>query len=111
MIKSAMKGTKSFSHFSFSSAHPGTVYVRKSWDVTDEKKIKLLRRSLSSLVTRHGDHHHQVSNALVPEGLSAKRQGYLYEKIWEFVPREAQDLVCPLPWRGYPCQMIRTMNY
>lgn len=42
VIKSAMKGINSFSHFRFSFAHPGTVFVRKSCNVTNKKKIKLL---------------------------------------------------------------------
>ena len=91
VIKSVMKGIKFFSHFRFSSAHPGTVYARKSCDVTDEKKIKLL----SDMSWRPSPS--DLPNALVPEGLSLKRQWYLYEKIQEFVPCEAQDLVCPLP--------------
>ena len=39
----------------------------------------------------------ELPNVIVPAGLSAERQWYLYEKIGEFVPEEAQDLVCPKP--------------
>ena len=96
VIKSALKGIKSYSHFRFTSTHPGTVFVRKSCEtmekgLTTEKKIKLLHdmswRPLPS----------DLPLVVTPEGLSSQRQWYLYNKIREFVPIEAQDLVCPLP--------------
>ena len=91
VIKAAMKGIKSFSHFRFTSAQPGTVHVRKSSDATAERKIKLLRDM--SWQPSPSDLPHVVT----PDGLPLTRQWYLYTKIREFVPHEAQDLVCPLP--------------
>ena len=43
---------------------------------------------------------------VTPEGLSSQRQWYLYNKIREFVPIEAQDLVCPLPRKRPPMMMM-----
>lgn len=93
VIKSALKGIKSFSHFRFSSKEPGTVYIRKSCETTNnnEKKIKLLKdmswRPSSS----------DLPQIVTPEGLSLTRQWYLYDKIREFVPYDKQDAVCPMP--------------
>ena len=95
VVKSALKGIKSYSHFRFTSKEPGTVYIRKSCDInnTTEKKIKLLKemswRPSSS----------DLPDTVTPDGLSLTRQWYLHDKIREFVPHDMQDLVCPLPWK------------
>ena len=99
VIKSALKGIKSYSHFRFTSSQPGTLYVRKSCNIDDsntERKINLLKdlswRPPSS----------DLPNTISPEGLSLTRQWYLYEKIREFCPPEVQDLVCPMPRKRPP---------
>ncbi|XP_035516337.1 uncharacterized protein LOC118327178 [Morone saxatilis] len=38
-----------------------------------------------------------LPDQLLPKGLDAKRQQYLYNEIREFVTKDKQDLVCPLP--------------
>ena len=92
VIKSALKGIKSYSHFSFSSKEPGTVYVRQSCDVSSgERKINLLKdMSWRPSAT-------DLPDEIIPEGLLFSRQWYLHDKIREFVLAELQDLVCPLP--------------
>lgn len=93
VIKSSLKGIKSFSHFRFTSRTPGSVYVRNTCETGNnaERKIKLIK-----------DKSWQPSSSdlpciATPEGLSLRRQWYLYDKIREFCPLEVQDLVCPMP--------------
>ena len=78
-------------HLRFSSDSPGYVHVKNSTDAKTEQKIKLVkdvswRPQMSSL-----------PDEIVPDGLSVKRQWYLYEKVREFCPAEYRDIVCPLP--------------
>ena len=68
VIKSALKGMKSYSHFRFTSTHPGTVYIRKSCETID----KGVRRS-SCLKICHGGHYHQISP------LSSNQKAYLHK--------------------------------
>ena len=97
VVKSALKGIKSYSHFRFSSKEPGTVYVRQSCDVSSgERRINLLKdMSWRPSAT-------DLPDEIIPEGLSLTRQWYLHDKIREFVPAELQDLVCPLPRKRPP---------
>ena len=90
-IKNALKGIKKMAHFRFSADSPGYVHVKNSSDATTEQKIKLVkdiswRPDMSSL-----------PDEITPDGLSVKRQWYLYNKVREFCPEEFRDLVCPLP--------------
>ena len=90
-IQTALKGIKKMAHLRFSSDSPGYVHVKNSTDAKTEQKIKLVkdvswRPQMSSL-----------PDEIVPDGLSVKRQWYLYEKVREFCPAEYRDVVCPLP--------------
>ena len=95
VVKSALKGIKSYSHFRFSSKELGRVYVRKSSDLNDEdnpeRKVVLLKDV--SWQPEPSD----LPGVVTPEGLSLTRQWYLYNKIREYCSPEVQDLVCPMP--------------
>ena len=94
-IKSALKGIKKMYHFRFCADSPGTVFVRSASNAS-ENKIKLLKdmswRPQSS----------DLPSVIIPDGLSLKRQWYLYDKIREFCPPDVQDLVCPMPRKHMP---------
>ena len=82
------RGIKKYHYFHFDSRKPGKVYV-KTYSDEPEKEIELLtdpnwRPSASKL-----------PQVVTPAGLSKERQQYLYEKIREFCPEYARDLVCP----------------
>ena len=64
--------------------------MRNSSDDT-ERKINLLKDP--QWCTTPTD----LPEVIVPPGLTLERQWYLYQKIWEFCPEEAKDVVCPLP--------------
>jgi len=40
---------------------------------------------------------HQLSDIIVPPGLSIERQRYLYEKIREYYSYPTKDITCPKP--------------
>ena len=79
MVKTALKGIKSYSHFRFSSKELRTVYIRKSSVVNDrrspERKIMLLK----DVFWRPKESG--LPSVVIPEGLSLTRQWYLYNKI------------------------------
>ena len=89
-VKTALKGITQMHHFRFLSSRPGKVMVKNTHD-DPECTISLLKSS--SWRPEPGE----LPNVIVSAGLSAERQWHLYEKIIEFVPEEAQDLVCPKP--------------
>jgi len=90
VIQTYLKGITKMHHFRFSATHPGAVSVHNFSD-DSERKINLLK-----------DPHWRPTSTELPElipppGLSLERQWYLYQKIREFCPEEAKDIVCPLP--------------
>ena len=89
-IKTALKGITQMHHFRFVSSSPGTVFVKSVGSAT-EKNINLLKD------TSWTPSAYQLPPVIVPMGLSAERQHYLYDKIREFCPPEKQDSVCPKP--------------
>ena len=93
VVKSALKGIKSNSHFR--SIFLQTVYVQKSSDFNDKndckRKIILLKDVLWK--PKASD----LPLVVPPEGLSLTMQWYLYNEIREFCSPEVQDLVCPMP--------------
>ena len=78
-------------HFRFSSSHPGVVYTKERTDDTSEARHDLLKEGATF------DDHSELPDVIVPAGLSAQRQWYLYDKIREFCPVSDRDLTCPLP--------------
>ena len=97
VVKFALTGIKSYSHFGFSFKEPGTVYVLQSCNVSSgERKINLLKdMSWRPSVT-------DLPDEITPEGLSLTRHWYLHDKTREFVLEELQDLICPLPRKRLP---------
>ena len=88
--QTAFRGIKKYHHFHFDSRKPGKVYV-KMYSDEPEKEIEHLndpnwRPSASEL-----------PQVVTQASLSKEHQQYLYEKIWEFCPEYAHDLVCPNP--------------
>ena len=97
-IKTALSGIKKISHFRFCCSSPGVVFVCNASDTlsSKEKKIVLLKDTSWQPQPSH------LPSTVAPDGLSLKRQWYLYDKIREFCPIEAQDLVCPMPRKRLP---------
>ena len=81
-------GIKSFHHLWFSSAQKGSVFVRETSD-GPEVEYKLLKNEWSPTAT-------DLPERITP-GLSANSQWYLFNKIREFCPEEAQDVTRPKP--------------
>ena len=88
-LKTALKGIKKNHHFKFISHSLGAVLIRKT-SGGDEKEIQLLK----DLTWKPS--YHNLPDLVIPQGLSAEQQWYLYEKIREFVT-DGKDLVCPKP--------------
>ena len=86
----AVKGISKMHHFRFHRRHPGFVFVRNA-NEDREEKICILKDNLWK------PSRHNLPPIINPPGLSLDRQWYLYNKIREFCPDEAKDLVCPLP--------------
>lgn len=83
-------GIKDYHHFRFVAGEPGVVYARKHSD-TAEEKVELLKDSSWSPGPQ------EYPAVVHPEGLSAKRQWYLFDKIRQFCPVNARDVTCPEP--------------
>ena len=90
MKKTALKGISKLQHFRFSSTKPGMVYVKESSSAV-EREIQLVRD------TTWRPSPHELPEIIQPNGLSAERKQYLYEKIREFCPDGKKDSVCPKP--------------
>ena len=88
--QTAFRGIKKYHHFRFDRRKPGKVYI-KTYSDEPEKEIELLtdpnRRPSAS----------NLPEVVTPVVLSNERQCYLFEKIREFCPEYARDLVCPNP--------------
>ena len=82
-----ISGIKKFHHYSFDSSRLGVVEVReyaKSSTVEVEMESNMHQAAA-------------VPETLVPEGLSLKRQEYLFSKIRQYVSDPFKDIVCPKP--------------
>ena len=90
-IQTAMKGISQMHHFRFSADHPGVVFVKNASDDLKERKINLLKSNTWRPTPTN------VPERIIPTGLSLERQWYLYQKIRDFCPDYAKDIVCPQP--------------
>ena len=88
--KTALKGITQMQHFHFKATSPGTVFVKSS-SSSNERQIVLVKDP------SWRPSPHRLPSQVVPDGLSTDRQYYLYDKIREFCPDYAKDLVCPQP--------------
>ena len=89
-IKTALKGISNVHHFRFLSGSLEAVFVKSDSSAAKRKIILLKDTSWVPSV-------HQLPPVIIPMGLSAKWQLYLYEKIREFCPPEKQDSAYPKP--------------
>ena len=79
-------------HFHFTRSHPGSVIIKNASDES-ETEIDLLKD------VSWNPSKDDLPPVINPPGLPLKRQWYLYNKLREFCPDDAKDLVCPLPAR------------
>lgn len=67
---------------------PGKVFIRK-WTSTPEEEVDILKRTITP---------ESFPNEIIPSGLNAQRQWYLYDKIRQFCSSNlSADLTCPKP--------------
>ena len=90
MMKSPLKGISRLHQFQFSAARHGKVHVKESSSAA-EREITLVRDDLWQ------PSPDELPPVVTPNGLSAERQQYLFEKIREFCPDDKKDIVCPRP--------------
>lgn len=90
-----VKQIKKYHHFSFSH-NSGEVTLKEYSDSVGEKQQLLVREPSMD----------EFPAIIMPKGLDAKRQWYLYEEIRPFVDLEKQDLVAPLPLVPKPGRMV-----
>ena len=87
-------GIKQYHHFRFTSASPGTVYVRMYAD-SEERSLSLLKEDWQPNPS-------SLPPYIQPKGLSDERQWYLYEKIRPFCSELQKEIVCPRPTSPNP---------
>ena len=79
---------KQFHFFRFTAS---TSVKYKRGNNTDDLECDLAKNTAHQLNV--GD----MSEVIVPAGLSAERQGYLHDEIREFISQQSRDIVTPLP--------------
>jgi len=82
-----ISGIKKFHHFSCKSNMLGVVEVR------EYAKSNTVEVETDSNMHQSAD----LPETVVPEGLSLKRQEYLFSKIRQYVSDPFKDIVCPKP--------------
>ena len=81
-----------YHHFKVSKAEPRIVAV-KEFAISPEKKIEIFKKDTNE-VSLQG----QQLDKIIPSGLDAKRQWYLYDEIRPFCSTNlAKDMTCPKP--------------
>lgn len=90
----------SYHHFQISDVNQGIIKLKEDID-SKETEINLMKNCelhYSKQIDRT-----QLPAKLVPEGMSAKRQWYLYDQIRMHIPNELdKNLTCPKPIIGKP---------
>ena len=89
-IQIALKGISQMHHFRFTAARPGVVFVKNACD-DKEGKINLLKSTTWRPTPT------TLPAYITPPGLSLEQQWYLFNKIRDFCPDNAKDIVCPKP--------------
>ena len=83
-------GIKGYHQFVMSNSSPGTVTCKQYSDSTGTS-MKLIKNDWMPSAT-------EFPSVVVPSGLSAERQWYLYDKIRPFCDTQSyRDITCPLP--------------
>ena len=90
-VQTALKGISQMNHFRFTADHPGAVFVKNACDDDKERKINLLK------FTTWRPTPSTLPEQITPPGLSLERQWYLFNKMRDFCPDAAKDIVCPQP--------------
>ena len=91
-----IKEIKKFHHFTFDNTWRGDVICKEVSD-GPEVTFTLPKDPLWA------PSQHILPPIITPNGLDAKRQWYLYEKIRPFCSDRAKDTTCPLPMCPKPC--------
>lgn len=94
----------SYQHFKISNKEKGFVFVKKDIN-SQEEKINLMacECQFDLVVNQHSP------KRIIPEGLSAEREWYLYEHIREHIPSETdKDMTCPKPAHSKPKRNQKT---
>ena len=87
-IKTALRGISQLHHFHFLADHPGKVFVKtSSSSSSSERQVTLLKDTTWKPAAN------ELPPLVKPNGLSAERQLYLYEKIREFCPEKKNKTV------------------
>ena len=85
-------GITTYHHFKMSKSEPGIVTV-KEYDNSPEVKIEIFKKDVNE-----NSFQGQQPNKIIPTGLYAKRQWYLYDEIRPFCSTNlAKDMTCPKP--------------
>lgn len=93
-------GIKKLNHFHFNSAKPGVITVKEHSD-TPEHEIKILKDT-------EPWSPNDLPSVILPKGLSAERQWYLFDQIQPFCPDAAKDVTCPMPTVPKPSSRANT---
>ena len=84
-----LPGIKRYHHFTLSARTPGVVTVKEYAD-SPSTTVRLLCDDWTPAAD-------EMPPIILPSGLSAERQWYLFNQIREFCREGTKDLVCPHP--------------
>ena len=84
---------KKYHHFRFPSSEPGVVYTKFHSDDMEEEKHFLLKKTSHPWCPNPTEY----PSLVLPKGLSAERQWYLFDSIRQFCVEEDRDVTCPEP--------------
>jgi len=91
---SACQGLSAYQHFRMETQHPSILFVKERKD-SEEIAIKLAKEGFPLNNTHPPD---TLPGQILPAGLSATRQWYLYTQIRCHIPNECdKNETCPLP--------------
>jgi hypothetical protein len=89
-----LNGITSYHHFVIEKKYPSSILVKKQKD-SEEFRIDITRKKFPFSKSHQPK---RLPKRLYPEGLSLKRQWYLFEKIRCHIPSECdKDKTCPKP--------------
>jgi hypothetical protein len=102
-----LAGISNYHHFSMDSGNPGVVTARRYVD-SEKETFELLKKTVDSSVLTDGS---ILPKEVIPAGLSAERQWYLYDKIREHIPDPAdKDATAPLPVIARPTKKLNSSS-
>ena len=89
-----LNGISNYHHFRVEKNDPSNIFVKELKD-SKEMKVELTKKSFPFSAARPPK---RLPKQLFPEGLSIKRQWYLYDQIRSHIPcEEDKDKTCPIP--------------